>query len=310
MNVGDTLHGYTLIERIDRHGSQREFFRCTKEGRTFVMVRDDDIEQYIRLHEHLLRRGIAVPLLYWFSIEERLMVQEDLGRDSLYELTAAKGYDRATYRVVIDELVNLQVDGWHEAPTTLQYDREHIRWEQEYFIDCFLLQYCGLDAGEINRIKSDLDRLASSIVEGSQRIMGYLMHRDFQSQNIYIKEGRARIIDFQSARIGPLTYDLAALLRDAYVHIDRVAENDLFAYYHEAIERRGIGISGRELRNIYGLTALQRNMQALAAFANLSLNKNRPHFAQYIPRGLELLTAGLQETELPDLKRVVSSINR
>lgn len=310
MNVGDTLHGYTLLESIDRHGSQREFFRCAKKGRTFVMVRDDDIEHHVRLQEHLLRRGVAVPRLHWFSIEERLMVQEDLGRDSLCELIAARGYERATYCTVIDELVRLQIDGWREAPTALRYDREHIRWEQRYFVDCFLAQYGGIDAGEINQIESDLDRLANALIERMPRISGYLMHRDFQSQNIFIKDGRARIIDFQSARIGPLTYDLAALLRDAYVNIDRAAEKDLFIYYQEAIEPRGVAVTKRELWRIYELTALQRNMQALAAFANLSLNKDRPHFAQYIPRGLELLGRGLQDTGFADLRRVVSSVNR
>lgn len=309
MKVGDTLHGYTLIEKIDGHGSQREFFRCEKAGTTFMMIRDDDIAPYIALHEHLLRRDIAVPRLHWYSLAEKLMVQEDLGRDSLCALVAARGHDPVAYRAVIDELVRLQIDGRPAAPTDLEYDRAHIRWEQEYFIDFFLLQYARQDRAAVERIEGDLAELARRIIDASRPVSGHLMHRDFQSQNIYIKDGRPRIIDFQSARIGPLTYDLAALLRDAYVKIDRPAEQDLFAYYHAAIEQRGVAISRRELWHIYELTALQRNMQALAAFANLSMNRDRPHFARYIPRGLELLAAGLRDTGFSELRRVVSSLD-
>ena len=309
MKVGDTLHGYTLIEKIDEHGSPREFFRCARAGATFVMIRDEDIAQYVALHEHLLRRDIAVPRLHWYSVEEQLMVQEDLGRDSLCALTTARGHDPDAYRTVIDELVRFQVDGRPAAPVALEYDSAHIRWEQQYFIDFFLLQHAGLGRQAVDAIKGDLDELAARVTGSSRGVSDYLMHRDFQSQNIYIKDGRPRFIDFQSARIGPLTYDLAALLRDAYVHIDRPAEQELFDYYCTLIGQRGLAVSRSELWQAYGLTALQRNMQALGAFANLSRNKGRPHYARYIPRGLALLKAGLADTDLAGLCRVVSSID-
>jgi len=310
MKAGDVIHGYELIEKIDGHGSDRQFFRCRKDNVVSVMVYDEDIEQHLNLQQHLFRRKVAVPEVCWFNIDEKVMVQEDLGPVSLYELCKDGSFHDDIYRLAIDELVRLQIDGRAGVPVQDRYDHEHIRWEQEYFRDHFLLQYCGMSTEETAGLEEDFEALGSDVLKSIKPIDDYLMHRDFQSQNIYLKDGRIRLIDFQSARIGPLTYDLAALLRDAYVQTERAAETRLLAYYYEKVRQRGIRIAEKDFLQIYELTALQRNMQALGAFANLSLNKAKPHFGRFIPRGLELLKNGLKDTRFSRLERTVSSIKQ
>ncbi|UCD04940.1 MAG: phosphotransferase [candidate division WOR-3 bacterium] len=272
------------------------------------MIRDKDIEHYIRLHQHLASRKIAVPDIYWYDIEERIMVQEDLGNSSLYELCISGFKLQEIYKQAIDELLRLQIDGRPGAPVTSRYDEEHIRWEQEYFQEFFLLQYCGITQDALRNIEEDLAGIASRTRALAEPISDYLMHRDFQSQNIYYKDARIRIIDFQSARIGPLTYDLGSLLKDAYVDIDQQAERVLFDYYYSGLRAKNIKITLEELWQVYRLTALQRGMQALGAFANLSLNKNKKHFRKYIPRGVQLLMQGTEETEYKSLYAVLSSL--
>ncbi|MCK4453188.1 nucleoside-diphosphate-sugar pyrophosphorylase, partial [candidate division WOR-3 bacterium] len=128
-----------------------------------------------------------------------------------------------------------------------------------------------------------------------------------QSQNIYIKGKKAKIIDFQSARIGPLTYDITALLRDPYVNISKQVERKLIDYFLASLKKRGIRFKKREFLHIYHLTALQRNMQVLGAFANLSLNKNKVHFKKYIPRAIELIQDVLKKSEFKELLNIVNS---
>jgi aminoglycoside/choline kinase family phosphotransferase len=308
MKVGDIVQGYELTERIDRGGSDREFFRCIKDDTHFIIVYDKDVEQYLRLQEHLAKRKIAVPEIYWHDIRNKIMVQEDLGSSSLYEMSrAGTGLD-AIYKQVIDELIRLQVEGRPGVPVECYYDAEHIRWEQEYFRNFFLIQYCGITKDASRSIDIDFQSIAERILELAEPISDYLMHRDFQSQNIYYKENRIRIIDFQSARIGPLTYDLGALLRDAYAEVDQQTECELFDYYHSQLQKKGIDIARKELWQVYRLTALQRGMQALGAFANLSLNKNKTQFLKYIPRGILLLTQGSKATEYKTLHSIISSL--
>ncbi len=308
MKVGEIIRGYELTERIERGGSERHFFRCLKNGKHYIIVHDPDMEAHLQLHQHLSKHDIPVPEIYWYDLTSNIMVQEDLGTASLYEMHLPDHEFQVVYRQAVDVLVQLQVDARAGAPVQCYYDAEHIRWEQRYFCDCFLTQYCGLPKTRLRDIEEDLRRLASRLLESARPLNDYLMHRDFQSQNIFYKDGKIRIIDFQSARIGPLTYDLAALLRDAYMKIEEQIENELFEYYHCQLQVRGIAIEQTDLRNIYRLTALQRNMQALGAFANLSLNKDKPHFRQYIPRGLHLLQQSSREPEFAKLHALLNSI--
>ena len=53
------------------------------------------------------------------------------------------------------------------------------------------------------------------------------MHRDFQSQNIYFKDGKPRFIDFQTATKGLLQYDAVSLLKDAYFKLDENIRDEL-----------------------------------------------------------------------------------
>ena len=309
MKIGDVIAGYKLTKRLDQGGSDRQFFRAAKGDQTCVVVYDREIEPYIELYHHLFAMGVPVPRIHHYDIDEKYMVQEDLGDTSLFALsTKDKDFTR-WYKAAIDVLIKLQIEGRPSTPVTCRYDREHIQWEQEYFRNFFLMQQCGISKTELSGLERDFQNLTERVLALTESINDYLMHRDFQSQNIYLKEEKVRLIDFQSARIGPLTYDLAALLRDAYVHIDAEEERNLIKYYMGVISERGIHISDSDFCSAYELTCLQRNMQALGAFANLSLNKGKLHFKQFIPRGVELLKSGLKGKGFKSIENIMLKIN-
>ncbi|MGQ9816776.1 MAG: aminoglycoside phosphotransferase family protein [bacterium] len=298
---------YEIIEEITTGGSDRRFYRIAKENKTCILIIDKHIGDYVKILRHLFNARIGVPEI--IEVGRDKMIVEDLGRDSLYELMRSNNTQwRSLYLMAIDELINLQIDGRKDAPVNLYYDKEHIKWEQEYFQKFFLRQFCNRREKEIEDIEDDLNYLCKETLEAIRSMNDYLMHRDYQSQNIFIKDGRVRIIDFQSARIGPLTYDLASLLRDAYVEIDDDAEISLIEYYLGRLKERGINFGQEEFHKIYRLTAIQRNIQALGAFANLSLNKGKHHFRKFIPRGLELLNKGLKECRLNNLNNLIDRI--
>ncbi|HEC77811.1 MAG TPA: hypothetical protein ENI34_01540 [candidate division WOR-3 bacterium] len=287
---------YKIIEKITPGGSDRIFYRCLVENNeTCILVWDQNIRDYLKLQRHLYDRGISVPDVHWADEKSNLLLIEDLGDDSLYKLSKKRRNKYPIYRAAINELVKLQIDGYPGVPISLYYDYKHIKWEQDYFKKHFLNQFCGLPRKKIKKIDGELERLAEELLKKARPWNNFLMHRDYQSQNIYIKKRKAKIIDFQSARIGPLTYDLTSLLKDAYVVIKKEEERTLINYYLDCLAKKRVRVKKREFVNLYHLTGLQRNMQALGAFANLSLNKNKSQFKEYIPRGLELLQDGLKK---------------
>ncbi|MEO0302833.1 MAG: phosphotransferase, partial [candidate division WOR-3 bacterium] len=108
------------------------------------------------------------------------------------------------------------------------------------------------------------------------------MHRDFQSTNIFLKQNKIRIIDFQTAHIGPFTYDLSSLLEDPYVEINENVKEKLLFYYYDRIKDRFRKMSFDEFYHYYLLTSSQRLMQALGAYSYLSLKKKKKWFKKFI----------------------------
>jgi aminoglycoside/choline kinase family phosphotransferase len=300
---------YKIIEKIDQGGSDRIFYRCLKGSQTYILVWDLHVEKYVRLQKHLHDCGVAVPKIHWVNEKSHLVLIEDLGKDSLFSLFKKKRGMERLYRLAINELLTLQLDGWKDAPVRERYDHANVRWEQEYFKKHFLLRLCNVSTRTMRELDSDFESLADEFIQLAKPWKNFLMHRDYQSQNIYVKAGKIRIIDFQSARIGPFTYDLAALLRDPYVRITRTVERKLVDYYRSRLSKRRINIKKKDFLHLYQLSCLQRNMQALGAFVNLSFNKEKLHFKQYIPRGIDLLRRGLKDSRFAKLTDVLMNVH-
>jgi hypothetical protein len=134
------------------------------------------------------------------------------------------------------------------------------------------------------------------------------VHRDFQSQNIIIRNGQAHLIDFQGMRPGLAEYDLASLLYDPYVELPEDERAELTSYYRERQLENGIAINGDfdlKLR----LCAMQRLMQALGAYGFLGLVKDHKHFLKHVAPAMESLQHTIAEIDgLTELDKTLQQL--
>ncbi|MGM0403547.1 MAG: sugar phosphate nucleotidyltransferase [Thermodesulfobacteriota bacterium] len=295
-------------------GSDRKWYRITAGGLTLIMA-DHGIhagpsagqaDAFVAIGRHLHEKKVPVPEIYDFDRFSGLVFLQDLG-DTLLQEIVSSHTDRedaiAHYQRIIDILIEISVSGktgfdpaWaYEGP---RYDRRMvIEKECRYFTDCFLKGYLGLSDPSASSLAGPFADLADAIMANAYT---GLMHRDFQSRNIMIKDGRHYIIDFQGARLGPIQYDLASLLADPYVDLSRSVRESLLAYAAEAMENR----IGRKMMDHsrfvkgYRYCCISRLMQALGAYGFLSRVKKKPWFEQYIPTALAGLLFELEA--LPD----------
>ncbi len=158
--------------------------------------------------------------------------------------------------------------------------------------------YAGLEAGE--DFSGEFGRIADGALDGAEP--GF-MHRDFQSRNIMLKDGRWVFIDFQGGRFGPPQYDLAALLIDPYVDLPAQEQEELLDYAMRELARRR-PLDPARFRRVYAYCALSRNLQALGAFGFLSKVKGKPQFARYIPAALRGLEARLRRFAPPGFPKL------
>ena len=120
-----------------------------------------------------------------------------------------------------------------------------------------------------------------------------LCHRDYHSRNLMLHDGSLYIIDFQDARMGPDTYDLASLLRDSYVDLTAQQVDELIAYFLALTAAAAARRTTAEFRRRFDLMALQRNLKALGTFGYMTTSRNNTVYIQYIPRTLAYVQANL-----------------
>jgi aminoglycoside/choline kinase family phosphotransferase len=215
----------------------------------------------------------------------------------------------SAYRAVIDEVIRMAIEGARgfDPVWTFQtpaYTREVIlERECRYFRDAFLVDHAGLVVND--DLSDEFNRIADGALDGSEP--GF-MHRDCQSRNIMVKDGRFYFIDFQGGRLGPPQYDLAALLIDPYVELAPDEQEALLEYAMQRLALRR-PLDPARFRHGFGCCALARNLQILGAFGFLSTRKGKTQFARYIPaalRSLETRLAGIEPLVFPKLQHWAS----
>ncbi len=307
---------FSLVEQ----GSDRRFYRIEKGGRSKALMisheGDPDFPRFVEIGTYLRACKLGPPRIHTIDEARCSLLMEDLGDGLLHRrLTAATtpAEVEKLYRKVIDYLVRLQRDGTRDvkecpAAASRALDYEVLRWETTYFKDNFLQRVAGLDDDGTASLEAEFHLLAT--LTGRQPYV--LIHRDFQSQNILIKNGKTRIVDFQGARMGPLCYDLASLLNDSYFEIPEDMKARLLDYYFMRLSRAGfIPCTRSEFDSYFILAGLQRNAQALGAFGFLSLIKGKMHYQKFIPLGLKHLRNGLRKAAtLPELAGAFPNLER
>jgi aminoglycoside/choline kinase family phosphotransferase len=300
------------IVPIEKGGSDRKFYRvrCSAEQSLILVKYDLEREEnrhYVEIAQFLETHGIHAPRIYHHDAAEGLIWLEDLGERDLF------GYRdetwlvrRAFYDSALDEVRKL-----HELPESVcvemhkhlpaEFNAALYLWEQNYFFENCLGRYFNVEPAKVEKL-SALPAF-QEIAEKLARLPRVLVHRDFQSQNVLLRNGQAYLIDFQGMRPGLVQYDLASLLYDPYVDLSAAERDELLEHY--CGEK-----PSAEFMETLRLCAMQRLMQALGAYGFLGLVKEHKHFLQHIPKAMSSLREivgkidglDLFEKSLPELQ--------
>ncbi len=289
-------------------GSDRQFFRVPAFDATCIILLDRDIEglvRYAHLLENLAHYGIPVSRVYALDEGAGAMVLEDVGEVSLFDWYSTVGDIEPHFRAVevltkIHKLEDIPSKGGGEA----EFDVADLIYETQYFIRHFLVGYCGFPEGVGNSLLDEFRTLAQKAATSPKG----LMHRDYQSQNIFVVPGGVKVIDFQGARRGFLAYDLASLTEDPYVSLPYRLRREMLKCYLElwAPSRAQVG---RFLES-FPYNALQRLLQATAAFSYLSKVQGKTWFEKFIEPALSRISEWLEMLDEFEILRYVVNYAR
>jgi aminoglycoside/choline kinase family phosphotransferase len=295
--------------------STRRYFRVIpSDGPSIVLaLHEGPIDfaalPFVAVARLLSRMPLPVPDVLGHADTLGILALEDLGDVTLQSHVGAATptEHEALYRQAVAFIGVLQHRGTElltpsDIPSQLAFDVEKLTWEMDFFVKHFLEGYRGasVSAGE----RSALTREWAEIVEELASEPRVLCHRDYHSRNLMVHDGQLYVIDFQDARMGPDTYDLASLLRDSYVDITDL-ELDRFLAYFLAVKSI---TDGTEFRRRFDLMALQRNLKALGTFGYQAAARRNPIYIQYIPRTLRYVRDNLQKyTRFSGLRDLLST---
>ena len=251
---------------------------------------------FVNVARLLSAMPVPVPRILRHSDPLGIIALEDLGDVTLQaHVGAAPATTHAAiYREAVGLITTIQRRGRELAsPQYVSYgvafDVEKLTWELHFFMKHFLEAYRG--AVLTGAAREALTAQFAAIAEELASERHVLCHRDYHSRNLMVHGGSLYIIDFQDARMGPDTYDLASLLRDSYVDFTEAQVDELTAFF---LAKSGVSTAGdRDFRRRFDLMALQRNLKALGTFGYQTTARDNTVYIQYIPRTLNYVRANI-----------------
>lgn len=246
-----------------------------------------DALPFINVQAHFRSVGLPVPGILASDPHVGVLLLEDGGEQTIEDLWQASGWDAARpyYEESINMLINLQNSpSDKEGRLALSYGFDAGLFERELHMTrrCAFEALCGLAAPE-----GDFAVPFSALARALCDLPYVLTHRDYHSRNLMAggpekKAGRLIILDFQDARLGPATYDLASLVYDSYVPLPEAARAALIEKFWEESNARKLFADRPAFDRALSLTALQRNLKAIGTFAYQKTERGNPRYIRHI----------------------------
>lgn len=296
--------------------SFRRYFRVdTSDGAKTRIIMDappaqENSAPFVQIAKLMSDAGVTGPTVLEWDQTDGFLLLDDLGAHTMLDVIdpADSGAARPLYEQAIDALIRWQLAS---KPNVLPpYDRALLERELALFPQWYIARHRGISVE--GQLKERLDRSFALIVENNLAAPCVYVHRDFMPRNLMVKEGQALgVLDFQDAVHGPITYDIASLMRDAFLSWDEEFVIDVTVRYWERARKAGLPVDddfGAFYRGVEWM-GLQRHLKVAGIFARLTVRDGKPKYLADTPRFIAYIRATASRyRELTPLLRVIDEV--
>jgi aminoglycoside/choline kinase family phosphotransferase len=273
--------------------SFRRYFRATlPDGRSYVVMDAppdrEDCRPFVHVARLLRAAGVHAPEVHAEDLAQGFLLLGDLGTQTyLQELNAdnaARLLGEAT-----DALLRWQLAT--RPGELLPYDEALLRREMNLFPEWYVSRHLGVELS--NAQKSGLEGIFRMLVKSALAQPAVYVHRDYMPRNLMVSDPNPGVLDFQDAVLGPITYDMVSLLRDAFVSWDEERVLDWSVRYWEKAKRAGLPVQTEfaEFWRALEWMGLQRHLKVLGIFARINYRDGKPKYLEDTPRFLRYARA-------------------
>ena len=287
--------------------SFRRYFRATLDGgRSFIAMDappdKEDCRPFLRVAQLLREAGLHAPEVHAQDLAQGFLLLEDLGRRTYLDVLDA-GNAADLMRDAIGALVRWQLA---TRPGVLPpYDEALLRREMALFPEWYLGRHLG------RKPDASLDGVYDALARSALAQPTVYVHRDYMPRNLMPAEPNPGVIDFQDAVLGPVSYDIASLTRDAFISWEEAQVLDWTVRYWEGAKKAGLPVDAdfAEFWRAFEWMGLQRHLKVLGIFARLTYRDGKPKFLADTPRflGYARATAG-RYAALAPLARLLEAL--
>jgi aminoglycoside/choline kinase family phosphotransferase len=297
--------------------SFRRYFRIdTQDAAATRIVMDappdkEDSAPFVDIARRMKGAGVKAPQVLDWDAADGFLLLDDLGSQTMLDVIdpARPDASRPLYAQAIDALIAWQLAS---RPDVLPpYDRALLERELALFPQWYITQHRGVVVE--GQLKERLDRAFKAIVAHNLQAPSVYVHRDFMPRNLMVAGdgGPLGVLDFQDAVYGPITYDIASLMRDAFLSWDEDFVLDITVRYWQQARKAGLPVDedfGAFYRGVEWM-GLQRHLKVAGIFARLTLRDGKPKYLADTPRFIAYIRATASRyAELTPLLRVIDEV--
>jgi len=291
--------------------SFRRYWRATlADGRSYIVMdappEREDCRPFVRVAGMLHEAGVHAPQVLAQDLGQGFLLLTDLGTrtylDELNPANAARLFSDAT-----DTLLRWQLA---TRPGTLPpYDEALLRREMNLFPEWYVGRHLqkALSRSQGEALEQTFRLLVASAL--AQPVV--YVHRDYMPRNLMVCEPNPGVLDFQDAVIGPITYDVVSLMRDAFLSWDEERVLDWSARYWEKAKRAQLPVAAdfAEFWRAFEWMGLQRHLKVLGIFARINYRDGKPKYLADTPRFITYASSvSKRYRELAPLARLLDEL--
>ncbi len=275
--------------------SFRRYFRASFADRTLIVMdappQHEDCRPFLHIAKLFEEAGTHVPHVYAQDLHQGFLLLSDLGNTTYLQALCGgdAGTARELYGAATDALIKIQLASReNELPP---YDEALLLREMRLFPEWYVAKHLNVALSDKQRAK--LEEIFARIIANNLAQPRVFVHRDYHSRNLMATEPNPGILDFQDAVYGPITYDLASLFKDAYIHWEEAETLDWLIRYWEKARRAGLPVADDfpTFYRDYEWMGVQRHLKVLGIFARLYHRDGKDGYLKDLPLVMAYLRA-------------------
>ena len=271
------------LEKIEDGLSKKLIYRITEKENTKIIIdfsRDkQEFKNFLTVYEILQKINISIPKIYEVNQKQYKIYMQDFGKNKFNKIYNKDNLYKLLKLAVENIIVIQNESNLNNLKNLKEYTFEDLKIELKEFVTYYIP-----NNKNSNFPTSKFYELWKSIFYSQNYNMKNFAHKDFEFVNLFFLENyeshlQCGIIDFQSAFIGFIGWDLLSLLENPRIDFTRDYNDKLIEYFYD---NTTIIENLNTFREQYYVLSLARQTRLLGRWRKLLSTNNDKKYLDYL----------------------------